>query len=191
MTNVFNRTIGITLYEVDVAADGSVIKREPEEKLEFNVTPITLEAIDSIEQWARQQVLDKTIEALRANTKLTKNEFLLLVAAESRRLSEVGWNREELNLILQTKEAAACIVLHCLTGVSLTIGRMQELMQAKENQQEAWKTIRRLDTLDLWGVSHPFKAQSPGRAKTTTSKTNLLANYPLLDFLQKHTLKDS
>lgn len=189
MTNVFNRTISITLYEVDIATDGSVVKREPEEKLEYTVTPLCLEAIDSIEQWARQQVLDKTIESLRANTKLSKDEFLSLVASESRRLSDVGWNREELHKLLQTKEAAACIVLHCLVGAQLTISRLQELMLLQDNQKEAWKTIRRLDVLDMWGVSHPSQAQSPGQTKTTTP--NLLAKYPLLDFLQKHMLKDS
>lgn len=168
MTNVFNRTISITLYEVDVATDGSVVKREPEEKLEYAVTPLNLESIDSIEQWARQQVLDKFITALRTTTGTTNEEFLSLLAEETKRLSELGWASKDVAKELYTLRGSAFIIWKCLTGPKQSYEDLCIRLMLKENQDEVWHTIRRLDTLDSHGVSHPFQAQSLGQIKTAT-----------------------
>lgn len=168
MANIFNRTIRITLYEVEQKPDGSVVKREPEAKKDFIVSPLTLASIDAIEQWSRQQILDTTIAALRTNTALTEDEFLKLVAVEARRTSELGWASDELLSQLKTVNGTAFIVWKALTGEQQTYEELCLKMLAKENQVEALKTVRRLDTLDSWGVSHPSQAQSPGQTKTVT-----------------------
>lgn len=174
MPNIFNRTIRIMLYEVDQKPDGSVVKREPEVRKDYIVSPLTLASIDAIEQWARQQILDSTIAGLRSTSSLSEDEFLKLVAVEARRVSELGWASEELLSQLKTVNGTAFIVWKALTGEQQTYEELRLKMLATVNQVEAIKTVRRLDTLDSCGVSHPSQAQSPGQTKTATeSKTTL------------------
>lgn len=172
--NIFNRVLRLTFFDVESKPDGSVAVSIPLVSRDYTISPLNLADLDAVEGWVKQHTLDLFVENARSIASLSRDEFIELVAKETRRVSELGWTADESIKLLSTVEGLAFIVHRSLTaesGSKLPHEELKLLLQCPENQMEAHKAVRRLDCLDAWGVSHPTEAQSPGQNITTTKPT--------------------
>lgn len=190
-TNLFNRTLRITLFDVESNPDGTVTQSIPLVARDYVISPFNLEDIDAVERWIRQQTLDRFIETAKLIEGLSRDEFLELVGKETRRVSAIGWTTEESMHLLSTVDGLSFLIFRSLykgveEGIELTPENLKIMLQCPRNQAEAVKAIKRLDSLDAWGVSHPTDAQSPGQEMTTTEQMTAV-----LELVQNALLKDS
>lgn len=171
--NLFNRTLRITLFDVESNPDGTVSVATPLVARDYVISPFNLEDIDAVERWIRQKTLDRYIETAKLIEQISREEFIELLAKETQRVAAVGWTSKEGTHLLATVDGLAFLLYRSLykgveEGVELTPDKLRLMLQCPENQVEALKAVKRLDNLDAWGVSHPTDAQSPGQEMATT-----------------------
>ena len=187
--NIFNRVLRLTLFDVVVEEgkpDGTVSRAIPLVPRDYVISPLNLADIEAVEGWVKQTTLDLFIESARLITGISKDEFLELVAKETRRVSEISWTADESIKLLSTVDGLAFIIhrsLNCESAKGPTHKDIKLLLQCPENQTEALKAVKRLDCLDAWGVSHPTAAQSSGQNIATTEAE--IKRTPLADALLK------
>ena len=189
--NIFNRVLRLTLFDVVVEEgkpDGIVSRAIPIVPRDYVISPLNLADIEAVECWIKQTTLDLFVESAKLMTGISKDEFLELVAKETRRVSELGWTTDESMKLLSTVDGLAFIIHRSLSldgwaGKHPSHKDIKLLLQCPENQVEALKAVKRLDSLDAWGVSHPTVAQLSGQNITTTETA--VKKTPLADALLK------
>jgi hypothetical protein len=164
----------MTLFDVETNSEGVVSRAIPIVPRDYVISPLNLGDIDAVELWVKQKTLDMFVESAKLIQGISSDEFLELVAKETRRVSELGWTADESMKLLSTVDGLAYIIHRSLStegGKQLSPEQLKLMLQCPENQMEALKAVKRLDSLDAWGVSHPTEAQSPGPEITTTKPT--------------------
>lgn len=176
--NTFARMLRVTFYAVEHGPDGVIRVKQPLEPTDYVLSPFTLEDMDIVDQWIRQRILDRFMETASKMTNLPHQDYIELVATETRRVSAIGWTDKEGVKELSNIDGLSFIVSQALVGEKgqyISPTELKTLMQAKENQEQAQLCIRRLDSLDAWGVENPTRALSEGQTTTpTTSLKDLL-----------------
>jgi len=168
MPNLFNKKLILTLHEVepDPASAGSFRLKQPPESRGYTLSPYTLADIEAVEQWIRQRTLDTfiaTVKEIPADI-LSKEDFLQLIATETKKVSGMGWGSPDGLRLLASVEGLLFLVWQVIhKGTDLTQDTLREMLMVKENQAQVLEAIRRLDCLDSYGVSHPTEARPQGR----------------------------
>lgn len=181
--NTFARMLRVTFYAVEHGPDGIIRVKKPLQPTDYVLSPFTLEDMDAVDQWIRQKMLDRFIATTKQLAGITRQEFIEMVATETRRVSAIGWTCKEGVKELSCADGLAFMVSQALVGEEgeyLGPEELKELLQAPENQEQAQLCIKRLDSLDAWGVENPTRALSEGR-NPTTKKANIT------EYLQKQS----
>lgn len=173
--NTFARMLRATFYDVEHGPDGIIRAKQPLKPTDYVLSPFTLQDMDTVDIWIRQRILDRFMETTKQLKDLPRADFIEMAASETRRVSGIGWTCEEGVKELSTLDGLAFIVSQALVGEEgQYIGpeELKELMQVPENQKQAQLCIKRLDSLDAWGVENPTRALSEGQQKTPTTMTD-------------------
>lgn len=185
MANTFPRYLWITLYAVEKGPEDIPVLKQPIEATDYKISPFTIADTDAVDAWIRQRSLETFIETANAMKNLDKKDFLELVANETRRVSNISWSSSEGVKLLTTIDGLSFLIWQVIhKGTTLTHGQLRDMFFVLENQKSALETVRRLNCLDTWGVSHPTQARSQGQNQTVTQTTQQTT---LEELAQKHT----
>lgn len=170
--NLFPRSIWITLYAVESGPDGLPVLKNPLQGTDYKISPFTLEDIDAVDAWIRQRSLDKFVETTKSIDGITETQFCSMVAEEVRRVNGISWGSTDGLKLLSSIDGLSFLLWQVIhKGTDLAFAQLREMFFVKKNQEQALETIRRLNCLDTWGVSHPTEARSQGQEQTVTQTT--------------------